>query len=158
MVARKKSIRVQYFQHKEVVGWSERANLEVISLEQPLVYVMEQSQEILGHSNINVATTSSIPTPTANEKGTKRTHVQMEGMNVDSHSSRKKYKTLSTGKDIVIFDLEESDNQTEQGGKEGCLIQEEISCQNESFDASSSEQTVSQFAFQSQPPPGVLNL
>ena len=41
----------------------------------------------------------------------------MEGMNVDSHSSSKRYKTLSVGKDIVIFDLEESDNQTEQGGK-----------------------------------------
>jgi hypothetical protein len=33
-----------------------------------------------------------------------------------------------------------------------------LSHQNESFDASSSKQTISQFAFQSQPPPGVLNL
>ena len=41
----------------------------------------------------------------------------MEGMDVDSHSSRKKYKTLSIGKDIVIFYLEESDSQTKQGGK-----------------------------------------
>ena len=82
----------------------------------------------------------------------------MEGIVVDSHSSSKRSKTLSAGKDIVIFDLEESDNRTEQGGKEGCLIQEEMSRHNESFDASSSEQTVSQFAFQSQPPLGVLNL
>ena len=94
MATRNNAIRVQYFKHQEV-----------ISLEQPLIYVIEQSQEILGHSNINVATTSSIPTPTTNDKGTKRTHVQMEGMNVDSHSSSKRFKTLSTGKDIVILIL-----------------------------------------------------
>jgi hypothetical protein len=51
-------------------------------------------------------------------------HVQMEGMDVDCHSSRKRSKTLSVGKDIVIFDLQESNSETEQGGKEGCLIQE----------------------------------
>lgn len=83
-----------------------RANSEVISLEQPLVFVIEKSQEILGHSNIIVSTTSSMPTPTTNEKGTKRTYVQMEGINVDSHSSSKRYKTFSVGKDIVIFNLE----------------------------------------------------
>ena len=82
----------------------------------------------------------------------------MVGMDVDSHSSSKRSKPLSVGKDIVAFDLEESDNQTEQGGKEGCLIQEDMSCQNESFDASSSEKTIFQFTFQSQPPPRVLNL
>ena len=82
----------------------------------------------------------------------------MEGMDVDSRSSSKKSKTVSTGKDIVVLDLEELDNRTEQGGKEGCLIHEEMSRQNESYDASSSEQTISQFAFQSQPPPGVLTL
>jgi hypothetical protein len=108
---------------------------------------MEQSQDVLGHSNINVATTSNIPIPTTNKKGTKRTHVQMEGMDVDSHSSSKRSKTLSVGKDIEIFDLEDSNSQTEQGGKEGCLIQEERSHQNESFDASSSEHIVSQFSF-----------
>ena len=85
-------------------------------------------------------------------------HVQMEGMDVVSHSSSKKYKTLLVGKDILIFDLEEFDYQIEQGGKEGCLIQEEMSHQNESFDSSSFNQTLSQFAFQSQPPLGVLNL
>ena len=79
-------------------------------------------------------------------------------MDVDSHSSSKKSKTVSTCKDIVVMDLEEYDNQTEQGGKEGCLIQEEMSLQNESCDASPSEQTISQFVFQSQPPPGVLNI
>ena len=83
-----------------------RENAEVISLEQPSICVIEQSQEILGRSNINVSTTLGIPTPTANEKGTKRTHDQMEGMDVDSHSSRKISKTLSTGKDIVILYLE----------------------------------------------------
>ena len=77
------------------------------------------------------------------EKGTKRTHEKMEGMDVDSHSSIKKSKTVSTGKYIVVLDLEESDNKTKQGGKEGCLIQEEMSQQNESCDASSSEQTIS---------------
>ena len=82
----------------------------------------------------------------------------MEGMDVDSHSSSKKYENVSTGKDIVVLDLEESDNRTEQRGKEGWLIQEDMSQQNESCDASSSEQTISQFAFQSQPPPRVLNL
>ena len=82
----------------------------------------------------------------------------MEGMDVDSHSSSKRSKTLSVNKDIVIFDIQESNSQTEQAGKEGCLIQEETSHRNESFDASSSEQTISQFAFQSQPPPWVLNL
>ena len=70
----------------------ERANSKVISLEQPLICVIEKSQEVLGHSNINVSTASSIPTPTTNEKGTKRTHDQMEGMDVDSHSSRKRSK------------------------------------------------------------------
>ena len=82
----------------------------------------------------------------------------MEGMDVDSPSSRKGSKTLLVGNNIVIFDLEESNSQTEQGGKEGCLIQEERSHQNESFDASSFEHIVSQFSFQSEPPPGVLNL
>ena len=82
----------------------------------------------------------------------------MEGMDVDSHSSRKRSKMISGGKDIVIFYLEESNNQTKQAGKGGCLIQEERSHQSESFDASSSEQTISQFAFQSQPPAWVLNL
>ena len=62
----------------------------------------------------------------------------MEGMDVDSHSSSKKSKTVSTLKDIVVLGLEESDNRTEQGWKEGCLIQEEMSQQNESCDASSS--------------------
>ena len=46
----------------------------------------------------------------------------MEGMDAGSHSSSKRSKTISTGKDIVVLDLEESDNRTEQGGKEGCLI------------------------------------
>ena len=50
----------------------------------------------------------------------------MEGMDVDSQSS-KRYKTISIGKDIVVLDLEESDNRTQQGGKDGCLIQEEMS-------------------------------
>ena len=63
-----------------------------------------------------------------------------------------------TGNDIVVLDLEESKNRSEQGGKEGCLIQEEMSQQNESCDATSSEKTISQFSFQSQPPLGVLNL
>ena len=79
-------------------------------------------------------------------------------MDVDSHSSSNRSKTVSIGKYIVVLDLEEYDNRTEQGGKEGCLIQEEMSQQNESCDASSSEQTISQFAFQSQPPPRVSNL
>ena len=69
MAARKKAIRAHSFKHQEVVGLLERANSESISLEQPLVCVMEQSQEIQGHSNINVATTSSIPTLIANKKG-----------------------------------------------------------------------------------------
>ena len=63
----------------------------------------------------------------------------MEGMDVDSHSSRKRSKTLSGCKDIVIFNLEEYNSQTEEGGEGGCLIQEERSHQSESFDASSSE-------------------
>ena len=46
----------------------------------------------------------------------------MEGIDVDSHSSSKSSTTLSRGKDIAIFNLEESNNQTEQGGG-GCLIQ-----------------------------------
>ena len=79
-------------------------------------------------------------------------------MDVDSHSSSNRSKTVSIGKYIVVLDLEEYDNRTEQGGKEGCLIQEEMSQQNESCDASSSEQTISQFSSQSQPPPRVLNL
>ena len=48
-------------------------------------------------------------------------------MDVDSHSSRKSSKTLSKGKYIVIFNLEESNNQIEQGGEGGCFIQEERS-------------------------------
>ena len=79
-------------------------------------------------------------------------------MDVDSVSSSKRSKTFSIGKDIVVLDLEESDNKIEQGRKEGCLIQEEMSQQNVSCDDTSFEQTVSQFHFQSQPPPGVLNL
>ena len=82
----------------------------------------------------------------------------MEGMDVDSHSSSKRSKIVSTCKDIVAMDLEESDNRTEQGGKEGCLIQEEMSQHNESCDAYSSKEIISQFPFQSQPPLGVLNL
>ena len=72
---------------------------------------------------MNVATNLGVPTPIENEKGTKITHEQMEGMDVDTHSSSKKYRTVSTSKDIVVLDLEESDNRTEQGGNEGCLIQ-----------------------------------
>ena len=79
-------------------------------------------------------------------------------MDVDFHFSSKKYKTVSTGKDIVVLDLEEFDNRIEKGGKEGCLIQEEISQHNEYCDASSTEQTISQFDFQSQPSLGILNL
>ena len=71
----------------------------------------------------------------------------MEGMDVDSHSSSKKYRTVSTCKDIVVLDLEESDNRNEKGGKEGWLIQEEMSQHNESCDPSSSEKTISQFCF-----------
>ena len=41
MDASKKAIRDQSFKHQEVVGPSKRANSEVISLEQPLVFVME---------------------------------------------------------------------------------------------------------------------
>ena len=48
-------------------------------------------------------------------------------MDVDSHYSRKTSKTISIGKDIVVLDLEEFDNKSEKGGKEGCLIQEEMS-------------------------------
>ena len=47
----------------------------------------------------------------------------MEGMDVDSHSSSKRSKTLSGGKDIVIFNLEESNSQTKPGGEGGCLVQ-----------------------------------
>lgn len=36
----------------------------------------------------------------------------MKGMDVGSHSSSKKSKTVSTGKDIVVLDLEESKNRT----------------------------------------------
>ena len=158
MATRKKSIKTQDFKHQEIASLAERENSKVISLEQPSVCVIEQSQEILGHSNINVATTSSIPTHTTNEKGTKKTHDQMEGMDVDSHSSSKRSKIVSVGKDIVVLDLKEYDNRSEQGGKEGCLIKEEMSRHNESCDASSSEQTISQFSSQSQPPPRVLNL
>ena len=79
-------------------------------------------------------------------------------MDVDSHSSSKRSKTLSGGKDIVIFNLEESNSQTEQGGEGVCLIQEERSHQSESFDTSPSKKIVSQFAFQSQPLAGVLDL
>ena len=147
MYARKKAIRAQDFKHQEIAGLEERSNLEVISLEQPSICVIEKPQEVLGHSNINLSTTSSIPTPTTNVKWTKTTHDQMEGMDVDSHSSSKRSKTLSTSKDIVVLDLEESDNRTKQGWKEGCLIEEEMSHQNESCDASSSEQIVSQFFF-----------
>ena len=57
-------------------------------------------------------------------------------MDVDSHSSSKRSKTLSTGKDIVILDLEESNSRTKKGGKDRCLIQEEMSHQNESCNAS----------------------
>jgi hypothetical protein len=147
MAARKKAIRAQSFKHQEITGLADRENAKIISLEQPSICVIEQSQEILGRSNINVAITLGIPTPATNEKGTKRTHDQMEGMDVDSHSSSKISKTVSVGKDIVVLDLEESDNKTEQGGKEGCLIQEEMSRQNESCDASSSEKMVYQFSF-----------
>ena len=82
----------------------------------------DKSQEGQGHleaqglSNINVTTTSNFPTPTINEKGIKREHVQMEGMDVDSHSSSKRSKTLLGVKDIVIFNLEEFNIQTKQGG------------------------------------------
>ena len=137
---------------------AERENAKVFSLEQQLACVVEQSDEILDRSKINTTTTSCIPTPTTNEKGTRRNYEKMEGMDVDSHSSSKISKTISIGKYIVVLDLEESNNKTEQGGKEGCLIQEEMSQQNESCDATSYEQTISQFAFQSQSPPGVLNL
>ena len=179
MVARKKAANSHAFIHQEVVVLSDKANLEVISLEQPLVCVIEQSEEDLGHSkaqeqskdnratleahdktqevqghleaqglsNINVTTTLNIPTPAVNEKGTKRAHVQMEGMDVDSHSSSKRSKTLSRGKDIVIFNLEESNSQTKQGGEGGCLIQEERSHQIKSFDASSFEQRIPNFHF-----------
>ena len=41
----------------------------------------------------------------------------MEGMDVDSHSLSKRSKTVSKGKDIVVLDLEESNNRTEQGEK-----------------------------------------
>lgn len=41
----------------------------------------------------------------------------MEGMDVDSHSSSKRSKTISIGKDIVVLDLEEFDNMIEQGEK-----------------------------------------
>ena len=75
-------------------------------MEQPLVCVLEQSDEILECSKINVSTTSCIPTPTTNEKGTKRTHEKMEGMDVDSHSSSKRSKIVSTRKYIVVVDLE----------------------------------------------------
>lgn len=127
MDSRKKEVRIQAFKHQDIAGVAERENLEVISLEHPSICVVEQSDEILDCSNINVSTTLGIPTPTANEKGTKRNHENMEGMDVDSHSSSKWSKTVSTGKDIVVLDLEESDNRTEQGGKEGCLMQEEMS-------------------------------
>ena len=43
-------------------------------------------------------------------------------MDFPSHSSSKKSKTVSTGKDIVVLDLEETDNMTKQGRKERCLI------------------------------------
>ena len=92
---------------------AERAHAEVISLEQPSVCVVEQSNEMLDFSKINTSTTSGIPTPTTNEKGTKRNHEQMEGMDVNSHSSSKRSKIVSTGKDIVVLDLEESNNKTE---------------------------------------------
>lgn len=71
----------------------------------------------------------------------------MEGMDGDYHSSSKRSKTLSGGKYIVIFYIKEYNSQTEQGGKGGCLMQEERSHQSKSFDASSSKQTISQFAF-----------
>ena len=64
-------------------------------------------------------------------------------MDVDSHYSSKRSKMVSIGKDIVVLDLEDSNNRTHKGGKEGCLIQEEMSQQNESCDATSSEQTIS---------------
>ena len=50
MVARKKAANSHAFIHQEVVVLSDKANLEVISLEQPLVCVIEQSQEAPGHS------------------------------------------------------------------------------------------------------------
>ena len=74
MAARKKAIRAQDFKHQEIAGLTDRENAKVISLEQPSICTIEQSKEILGRSNINVAITSGIPTPTTNEKGTKRTH------------------------------------------------------------------------------------
>lgn len=86
----------------------------MFSLEQPSVCVVEQSDEMLDHSKINIATLSSIPTPTTNEKGIKRNHEQVDDMDVDSHSSSKRSKIVSTGKDIVVLDIEESDNKTEQ--------------------------------------------
>ena len=87
----------------------------MFSLEQPSVCVVEQSNEILVRSKINTATPSGIPTPTTNEKGTKRNHEQMDGMDVDSYSSRKRSKTISIGKVIVVLELEESGNKIEQG-------------------------------------------
>ena len=41
MDARKKAVKSQYFIHEDVASLLERSNSEVISLEQPLVCVME---------------------------------------------------------------------------------------------------------------------
>ena len=112
MDARKKVIIAQAFKHQEIASLEDRTNGEVISLE-PSICVIEQREEIIGCSHINVATTLVIPTPIVNEKGIKRTHEQIEGMDVDSDSSSKKYITVSIGNDIVVPDLEESDNRTE---------------------------------------------
>ena len=142
MVARKKAVRIQAFKH-EIGGVAERENAEVFSLEQPSVCVVEQSDEMLDHSKINTANPSSIPTPTSNENGINRNHEKVDGMDVESHFSSKRSKNVSTGKDIVGMDLEESDNKTKKGGKERCLIQEEMSQQNESCGATSSEKIVS---------------
>ena len=106
---------------------AERENVEVFSLERPLVCVVEQSNEMHDHWKVNTTTLSSILTPTTNEKGIKRNHEKVDDMDVDSHSSNKRSKTIYTGKYIVVLDLNEPDNITEQGGKEGCLIQEEMS-------------------------------
>ena len=74
MDPRKKACMIQAFKHQEIAGMAKRENEEVFSLEQPSVYVVEQSNEILYSSKINTATTLVIPTPTTNEKGTKRNH------------------------------------------------------------------------------------
>ena len=50
MVVGKKVVKSHAFIHQEVIGLFKRSNSKVISLEQPLLCVIEQSQEALGHS------------------------------------------------------------------------------------------------------------